>query len=169
MNLLATIRDKDFGLDNPAPQSYEERTAARAVVFDSDMNIALLHSLVKQYHKLPGGGVNAGEEIVKAMQREAVEEIGCHIEPQAELGTIEEFRNVSPLHQISHCYIARCIGEKGEPHLEEGEIAEGFVTEWMPLEKAIETLEGELGVEHYEAKFMTTRDLTFLKEAQKNV
>ena len=169
MRTLLTITDADVGYDTPEPARYQERTAARAVVFDADKKIALLHSTVHNYHKLPGGGVESGEDLLAALEREVEEEIGCQIEDIQELGSIEEFRKRISLHQWSHCYTARLVGEKGVPKLEADEMAEGFVTVWMPLDKAIETLQAELDRDHYLARFMTRRDLAILTACSKQL
>lgn len=69
----------------------------------------------KFYHKLPGGGVEEGEDIETGLRRESFEEIGCTIEYIHELGTIEEYRNEcrngGGRHQISHCFIAEIAGD----------------------------------------------------------
>jgi ADP-ribose pyrophosphatase YjhB (NUDIX family) len=168
MKTLAVLRDLDIASDIPAPEHYEERTAARAVVYDAEGNVGLMYSTVHNYHKLPGGGVEAGEDLVTALKREAKEEIGCEIGDIVELGYVEEFRNKIALHQHSFCYTARVVGEKGEPALEEGEIAEGFITVWMPLDTAIETLTREMGNDVYLARFMTRRELAFLSAAKES-
>ncbi len=166
MKTLAVLRDLDTGSDVPDPAVYEERTAARAVVFDADQNVGLIYSTVHKYHKLPGGGVEPGESLVQALTREVKEEIGCDIVDITELGYVEEFRNKIALHQHSYCYTAHVVGEKGEPALEEREKAEGFVTVWLPLDTAIETLTHELGSDVYLARFMTRRELAFLRAAR---
>lgn len=173
MHHLLTIRDADFthAQTVPTPSAWRERHAARAIVRDTEGNIALLHATKNNYHKLPGGGVEDGEDKAAALDRECLEEIGCHIQNVRELGKIEEWRNRcdlpdTGLHQTSFCYIADIRGEKGSPTLTESEIEEGFVTVWMPLEGAIAQLEREQADRvHYEANFMTKRDLTFLKTA----
>lgn len=165
MKYLKTIKDEDLGLHNPAPTVYEDRIASRAIVFDQEGNIVLLHVTKKKYHKLPGGGVEKGEDVVSALKREVLEEAGCSIKNIRELGSIEEYRNKFKLHQISHCFLADVAGEKGTPRLEEGEKADGFEPVWMSLENAIQTLEGEAGVEDYQGKFIQMRDLAFLQEA----
>ncbi len=165
MKTIKTIRDTDVGSDTSNPEKYEERRAARAIVFDKENKVALLHATKKGYHKLPGGGIEAGEDIVEALKRESLEEIGCNIENVKELGIIEEYRNQFVMHQISYCFIADLAGEKGQNHLEEDEVADGFEPVWMSLEEAIKTLESESTIAHYEGKFIRLRDLTFLKEA----
>ena len=165
MKLLRSIRDSDVGLDTPAPENYIERTASRAIVFDTHMNIALLHATKKGYHKLPGGGVEKDEDLHMALRRELLEEIGCEAENFRKLGVIEEHRKATRLHHFSHCFIANLKEEKGVPHLEPDEKADGFETEWMSLRDAIVTLESETTIQNYEGKFIRLRDLTFLKEA----
>lgn len=165
MEVIKTIRDVDIGSSEKTPIKYGERCASRAVVFDANGNVALLHATNKGFHKLPGGGVEEGEGVETALRREIVEEIGCSIENIRELGIVEEYRNGSTLHQVSYCFLADVQGEKGEPHLEGDEITDGFKAEWSDLEMAIKTLEGETGIENYEGKFIRIRDLSILKEA----
>jgi ADP-ribose pyrophosphatase YjhB (NUDIX family) len=166
MKLLRTIRDGDVGSDMPDSVPTQERETSRAVVFDADGKVALFHATKKNFHKLPGGGIEQGEDIETALRRELMEEIGCSVKNLQELGSVEEYRNEGGMHQISYCFLANVDGEKGAPHLEENEIAAGFETVWVGLEDAIKILESEAPVEAYEGKFMQLRDVTFLKEAQ---
>jgi ADP-ribose pyrophosphatase YjhB (NUDIX family) len=169
MNTLKIIRDADIGSDTPDPEKYEERKAVRALVFDTDGKVALLHATNKNYHKLPGGGIEAGEDILKALARECQEEIGCNVRNLRELGIIEEYRNGFKQHQTSYCFIADLIGAKGQNNLEEDEAADGFEPEWLSLADAIRTLEGEASIEHYQGRFIRLRDLTFLEEASSRI
>jgi ADP-ribose pyrophosphatase YjhB (NUDIX family) len=166
MKIIKVIHDTDIGSNTAAPGKYKERRAARALVFDQAHNVALLHATKKDYHKLPGGGIEEGEDIAEALKRECLEEIGCNIGNIKELGVIEEYRNDFMMHQLSYCYVADLVGEPGQNCLEEGEAADGFEPVWMSLEDAIKTLEGEAGIEHYEGKFIRLRDLSFLQAAR---
>lgn len=166
MKTIKIIYDKDIGSNIPSPETYGERRATRALVFDQERRMALLHATNKGYHKLPGGGIEDGEDMFEALRRECLEEIGCNIGNIRELGIIEEYRNGFKLHQVSYCYIADLVGEQGQNKLEEDEAADGFEPEWMKLEDAIKILESEAGIEHYEIRFMRLRDLTFLKAAR---
>src|SRR5450830_1921296 len=99
MKIIKIIWDTDIGANFPVPSVYRERRASRAVVFDRDGNIALLDVSKRGYHKLPGGGIDEGEDILAALNRETMEEIGCTIGNIRELGIIEEYRNNYELHQ----------------------------------------------------------------------
>ena len=168
MKVIETIRDQDLGLDFPNPDLYtQEREAVRAIIFDQDNNIALLHAAKNNYHKLPGGGVENGEDFVQALRREVMEEVGCEIENIKELGIIEEYRNKFSLHQLSYCFVANVKGEKGIPQLEADEIEEGFETVWLKIDEVVAIIEKEKEREHYASKFITKRDLIFLREVKK--
>ena len=167
MKILKTIRYIDFGFEAPAPDLYREREGARAVVFDENNNVALLHATKDNYHKLPGGGLEEGEDIYKALDREVMEEIGCKINNIKELGMVEEYRNEDSLHQISYCYIAKLDGKKGKPEFTKSETEEGFQPVWLSLDDAIKILDNEDIKLFRRGKFMVARDLTFLKEAKK--
>jgi ADP-ribose pyrophosphatase YjhB (NUDIX family) len=167
MKFLKTIRDIDLGFETPAPNLYRELEAARAVVFDENNNVALLLSTKNHYHKLPGGGIEKGEDVKKALNREVMEETGCQIADIKELGMIEEYRNEDSLHQISYCFIAKLEGKKGKPELTQSEINEGFEPIWLSLDDAIKTLNNEEMNEFRRGKFMVTRDLLFLNETKK--
>lgn len=89
MQLLAEIQEKDLGMtESNRDIEYKIRRAARAVIFDESGKMALLHVTKDGYHKIPGGGVEDGEDIKEALCREALEEAGCSIEITNELGLI---------------------------------------------------------------------------------
>jgi ADP-ribose pyrophosphatase YjhB (NUDIX family) len=166
METLLILRDFDFGIDSPTPDIYKERVASRAIVFDNDGNIAVLHATNHDYHKLPGGGVEEGESIASALIRELQEEIGCSVDHLRECGTIEEYRNRQALHQVSHCFLADLSGPKGVPRFTDEELEDGFMPVWMSIDEAIRILESRRNIELYEGKYMVNRDLTFLKRAK---
>lgn len=162
MRLLRTI-----DLDALPPEKLKTltlRQAARAVVFDSDHHVALLHVQNGGYYKLPGGGVESGEDLPSALKRECLEEIGCQVEVGQEVGMTLEYRDKYNIKQESYCYLARVIGSKGVPQFTEEEIADGFTSLWVPLKDAIQ-LVADANTENYEGKFIIPRELVFLREA----
>ncbi|MFA5184521.1 MAG: NUDIX domain-containing protein [Patescibacteria group bacterium] len=167
METFKIIRDEDLGQTIAAPVQYRERRASRVIIFDQERNIGLLNVAKKHYHKLPGGGIEEGETIIAALRRETMEELGCQVNNVEDLGMIEEYRGKFGLHRVSYCFIGNVDGEKKPPHLEQGEIDDGFEPVWLGLDQAIEILESESDVSDYEGKFIRMRDLMFLKEARK--
>jgi len=128
MELLKTIEEIDAypGIKSEEPKEWKHRQAARAVAFDVDGKVALLHVTKLGFYKLPGGGIDEGETIEEALKRECLEEIGCNVEKYGELGRIIEHRNKLGVKQESFCFLANIVGEKGEPNLMEDEIEDGF-------------------------------------------
>jgi 8-oxo-dGTP diphosphatase len=157
---------KLINLENTSEQeanTFFLREAARAIVFDADNLVALLHSKKYNYYKLPGGGVEKGEDYETALKRECLEEIGCNVQILNELGMIIEYRKKYSLKQTSYCYTAKVIGEKGLSELTEDEIKEEFETVWMPLKEAIQKVKDNNNSSVYEVPYMVNRDTTFLE------
>lgn len=168
MKQLIEIHEQNV---NPGAPSVDEsqfrtREAARAVVFDADGKVALLHVGKHKYHKLPGGGIDAGENIPTALARELMEEIGCEAEVTGELGEVIEHRNRFEMIQKSYCFTAKIVGEKGAPDFTEHELANEFSIVWAnDLEHAIELLEADKP-DNYEGKFIKIRDTAILHTAR---
>lgn len=144
--------------------NYTKRTAVRAVLQNLETEkIAIIHIEKGNYYKLPGGGVDPGEDHGTAMVRELLEETGCTIVTAIDtcFAKCEEFRN--DLHQMSFCYEAAVIEDTGRRAITDQEEAEGLTHEWVSLDEALELMENakptsELG------KFITQRDLFFLQK-----
>lgn len=150
-------------------KSYNLREAARAVVFDEDKNIALLHATTTDYYKLPGGGLDDDTDRIVALKRECIEEIGCDVDVLQELGIVNEWRKIYQIHQISYCYLAKVVGEKGTPDFTDNEIAEGFEVSWLPPEEALQALKLSKA-EHISVKgYMVPRDIAILQAAQEHL
>ena len=146
---------------------YKLRKAARALVFNAKGEIALMNVSKHNYYKLPGGGIEFGEDIQKALAREIKEEVGATAEIVDELGTIIEYRNEHNLIQISYCFVAKVL-KLGKNNLDASERSSGFKVEWHTVDKAIELLKnskptGDANVE-YTCKYMRARDLAFVLE-----
>jgi ADP-ribose pyrophosphatase YjhB (NUDIX family) len=154
--------------NKPEQKKYRKRKSTRAVVFDNEGKIAILSVTKHEYHKIPGGGIEKGENIKTALERECLEEIGCKIEIIKELGLITEYRDQFKIVQSSYGYVAKVKGKKGNPDFTKDEIADGFKLKWINLEKAIKLLEAD-SAKSYSGKFIRIRDLVYLKEAKKYI
>lgn len=160
MELLKEIKDQDYSSDT----TWKIREASRAILFDENDLIPLLFVSKYNYHKLPGGGINEGEDKSQALIRECLEEVGSRIEVNGEVGKIIEFRSKWDLKQISYCYYGKIIS-KGDPDFTEKELSQGFNIVWLPLKEAIFQVENDKP-ENYEGSFIQKKDLEFLKKAE---
>lgn len=157
---------------NPENASEEEaskfrvREAARAVVYDKEGRIGILFVAKENYHKLPGGGVKAGESIDQALRRECLEEIGCNIEVIDEIGQTIEYRKMFGLKQISYAYLANLVGEKGSPSYTEKELANGFQIKWLSLEEAVKLLDSDEPFNNEGKLYIVPRDRALLETAR---
>lgn len=168
MKTLLTLRESDViaaavDLD---PTNFADRLAARAVLVGESDRIALLHASKHHYYKLPGGGLDDGENMQQALRRELLEEVGCQAEVLAEVGEVVEYRDQWRLKQISYCYLAQLVGGPGRPNFTEEEIADGFVIVWAPdIDEAI-SLVGQSRPDNYDGRFIQRRDLALLQSAK---
>ena len=165
MKLIKELTNKDVGLKNKKVPEYRVRKAVRAVLFARDGKVAILHASKHGYHKIAGGGIESGENIRVAIAREIHEETGCTAIVKDEIGIILEFRDTIKLLQINYCFIAY-VKKHGEPHFTKSEKDEGFKLEWLSVDEALKKFKKD-NLSTYGAKFMSTRDSMFLKEAQK--
>ena len=157
MELLKEIKDKELSKDE---STLEIREASRAIVFDEAGLIPLLFVTKHNYHKLPGGGIEVGEDRLSALARETKEETGCEIEVTGEVGQIEEYRSRFNLKQTSYCYLGKIVS-KGEPDFTPKELQDGFQVLWVSISEAISKIENDKP-----DNFIQERDLAFLKKAQ---
>lgn len=168
MKHLLTIHESDVFTEKKAADCTisKLRNAARAVVLGANNRVGLLRANTYNYHKLPGGGVEAGESIKTALNRELLEEIGCRADIMAEIGKIVEYRYKWGMKQISHCYLARQIGEPRATNFTQSEIDEGFEVVWVDgIDDAIRLLEQD-EPKNYDGLFIQRRDIQLLRAAQ---
>jgi 8-oxo-dGTP pyrophosphatase MutT (NUDIX family) len=161
METLLVINDQE-NKNNPV---LEKREAVRIIIFDENNLIPLLFVSKHGYHKLPGGGIEAGEDINTALAREVLEEAGCKIKSiDAEVGKIIEYRLKWNLLQMSYCYMGT-ISSKGEPSFTAEERSGGFEIIWTDIDGAIKMVENDHPA-NYEGGLIQQRDLAFLKKAK---
>lgn len=169
MKRILTITEETFGRPKPDPTTnFTKRESARAVVTNSTGEVYLLYVTSHGYHKLPGGGIDPGEAVREALKREILEEVGCLSQIGKEIGEIVEFRHYEDesLEQYSYSFFAQQVGERGEQHLEQGEIDEGHdLVIANNLDHAIRLLENDQP-NNTEGAYIRLRDLTILKAAR---
>ena len=162
MHLLKTINPEKVDENNISDWQY--RKAARAVVFDGENKIGLLNVSSKNYFKLPGGGIEEGEDIKIALDRECEEELGAQVEILKEIGSIIEYRAQFKLHQTSYCFLAKTSSNKNAPNFTDEEKSSGFEIVWVEPKKALRLLNLKQ-TSDYEGKFIEERDFCFLNKA----
>lgn len=164
MKLLKLINPENVSEEEV--KNYKVREAGRAVVFDEDGKIALLHVTKKNYYKLPGGGVEDGEDKIIALKRECQEEIGCDVEVVSEIGSIVEYRKMFTLKQTSYCYLAKVKGKKGVPEFTNSEKRNGFENVWLHYDEALKALIESKALNNEGRDYIVPRDKTFLEKAK---
>lgn len=145
---------------------YRLREAVRAVVLRQG-KMALLYVSNENYHKLPGGGIEKGENLNEALEREILEEVGVTIEDIKEIGKIEECRAQHQLKQISYCYTAKVKEDKGELNLTEEEKEEGFQLKWVSIDEALRLMNADKPKD-YLGTYVKERDISILTYAIRN-
>jgi len=143
-------------------EKYELRKAVRTILLNAENEVALLNVSKFGYYKLPGGGIENNEKVLKALVREVKEEVGANISILNELGIIIEYRNTHQLLQVSYCFVSTVKGKIGKSKFTEEEINDGFSVEWHTLPNAIKLLENTPN--DYLSKYITGRDSAFLNE-----
>jgi len=170
MGHLRTLSQEDIdGSTVPelARANFFHRESVRAVFIDGVGAVALLHSTKRSYLKLPGGGIEEGEDRATALYRELLEETGCKSHIICELGRVVEYRDFVCMEQTSDCYIAQVEGQKGAPSYTEDEISEGFELVWAPnINEALRLVRGVDPLNDLQIKFMRQRELVILEAAQ---
>ncbi len=117
-------------------RQYTERESVRTIIMNVAGEIAILYANKEDYYKLPGGGIEAGENHQEAGTREAMEEIGCRVKMSKRCLTITEEWTLH-LHQISYCYVAHVLEDTGATALTEEEVEDGLEHRWVHVDEAI--------------------------------
>lgn len=153
--------------NHEANEALRPKFATRTVLFDEDGRVAVINVKRHGYYKIPGGGIEEGEDIKDAATREVKEESGCECTITEELGRIETEVPVWQMLDISDGFIATVQGEKSQPTYEDWEKERGFELEWFQdLDTAISVIEGNI-VNEPGMEALQNRDLAFLKLARK--
>lgn len=119
-----------------------ERHAVRAVIV-RDGYLLLLHTQRYDDYSFPGGGLDPGEELIKGLRRELLEETGARaVTVQRYLGYIDEHRpsrdaDYDVLFMRSHLYVCNIEGELETAMPEDYELANGMVPVWITLDETL--------------------------------
>lgn len=146
MKCLGVISEYDVFLDRQrlADSDYKDkREAVRFVVFDKNNRIALNYRPkqkgYEELYAIPGGGIEAGEVVIDALKREALEEVGCSLINIVELGCVIEYGVSKGLVQRTYVFTAS-VYEKLGPNYTKDEIASNLSTVWLSFDDAYKTM-----------------------------
>lgn len=173
MKMIREIHHYDLSLDTPSEISenrvkYEIRKAARAVLLNPNGEIFLLHVTKDKYYKLPGGGIEENEDLLDALRREVLEEVGCPIDIIAPIGSVIEYRKYFEQLQFSYAFLCIQNGPITHTQFTDQEIEDGFIGNWYSYDAAINLLSQFHGTS-YIGKFITKRDLDILVESKEQI
>lgn len=119
-----------------------ERRASRAIVLNGE-SILLLYTKKYNDYSLPGGGVDAHEDLRQGLLRELAEETGASgIKIIKEFGYIDEIRphhklEYDYIHMLSYFYVCEIDSNLGQAQMEHYEIANGMEVKWVNIFEAI--------------------------------
>jgi 8-oxo-dGTP pyrophosphatase MutT (NUDIX family) len=139
MNLLTEIH-RSPGINTTGRTIH--RTAVRAVV-RRGRDLLLVHSSNVGDYKFPGGGVMAGENHARALQREVQEECGMSLTHIGQaIGAIIEYDvalegDYDVFKMTSHYYHCQVGDRSGTQRLDEYEQRLGFQPVWMDIDRGI--------------------------------
>lgn len=168
MKILKEITEENFYPAAPHIESttFDRRISVRAVMIDENKSVALLRLNAFHAHKLPGGGIDKGEDAMQALERELMEETGCTAEIINELGKVIEYRDQSNLIQESYSYLVRQYNQKGTPSYSENERSQECELIWTKdINEAIQLIKKDVS-SNYAGLFIQQRDLTILLAAK---
>ncbi|MEI6426026.1 MAG: NUDIX domain-containing protein [Candidatus Absconditabacteria bacterium] len=112
------------------------REACRIVLLDQGL-IPILFVSKENYYKLPGGGIETGEDKQIALAREIFEETGCVADITKEVGIVIQQSNNRK--QISYCYIGKVL-QKGTFDFTEDELEKGFELQRVSIEQGLKLI-----------------------------
>lgn len=172
MTYLITLKDKDIFPDKEVAEVSEwtPRRTVKIIIKNSEGKIALVTNPIHNCFLLPGGGIDEGEEIFAAADRESREEAKYSIKLFEMIGVIEEFRARDKKHYETYGVFAEALEEVTEDLRTEEEKKNQLTVVWLSKDEAEMkfTEQEELlragKIDFYNTAFNIVRDRILLKE-----
>ncbi len=132
---------KRFGEAVRSGRSYRTRPGAYGVIQEGgDVLITEQAAPVREF-QLPGGGIDPGEDALRTLHRECLEETGWRIRVVHRLGVFQRFTYMPEYdlwaRKVCHVYLARPTLRLSEPS------EAGHRAFWMPIEVAARLVEND--------------------------
>jgi 8-oxo-dGTP diphosphatase len=123
-----------FGEAVEAGRRYRRRPGVYAILRDGDAVLVTHQAEPLREFQLPGGGIDANEQPIRALHREVIEETGWRIAVKRRLGAFRRFTYMPEYdlwaEKLCTVYLARPVLRLGPPS--EG----GHTAVWMTLQAA---------------------------------
>lgn len=159
--------------DEEWPFTYidHDREIVRAIVFDDEGCFYFVRAERDDDFgratliETSGGGVEKGEDLLAAIERELKEELGARVEILCKIGVVSDYYNLIHRHNINNYYLCKVLSF-GEKNLMQDEIEEFHLsTLKLAYEEAIDEYERcactKIG------RLVANRELPILRQARK--
>ncbi len=163
MKTLGIFNDENVSSENIGLM--RRRKAVRAIIFDDNKQVAIIHSMNNNYYTLPGGGIEDSESTEEALVRECREEVGCSVKIIDEIGCIQEIREKKNTINESYCYTARLV-DKSNRDLTADEVTEELEVIWVPVDEGIKLIKSSGNSQNLYHRYYARRDVAFLKRVR---
>ncbi len=119
------------------------RPSVRGIII-KDKKIAVVHSMMYDYYKFPGGGIDKGEDNIATLIREVKEEAGLDVivDSIREYGHVLRKEKGHPediFIQDNYYYLCDTVNTSGVQTLDDYESRENFTLEWADPLHVIKT------------------------------
>jgi len=161
------LEDREF----PFSYTDHDRKIVRAIVFDEEKKFYFVRihrddSFGKAtLIETSGGGVEKGEDLETAIQRELKEELGAEVEILQEIGIVSDYYNHVHRHNINHYFLCK-VRSFGEKNLMPYEIRE-FHMESLKLSYEAAIKEYEKCSNTKLGRLIAQREVPVLEEVKK--
>lgn len=116
------LQDKEW------PYGYinHDRNIVRAIILDNEGYFYFIRANRDDIFgkatmiETSGGGVEEGEDLIEALNRELKEELGAQVDILCKIGTVSDYYNILHRHNISNYYLCK-IKSFGDKNLTEAE------------------------------------------------
>ncbi len=168
MEILASLKDEEFEFRGIK----KIRKVVRGIILNKDRKIALHHIYglygeefgFRDYYETPGGGVKEGEDLISALKRECLEELGYEIEIISEIGEVDDYYNVLERKNLNHYFLCKIKGEKKETILASKGDSLIKETVWVTIDEAKDLYDTHKGTSL--AKLVYNREYRILIKAE---
>ena len=156
-------------IENQTVEKY--RLASRGIIY-KDGKILMIYAKFYNDYTFPGGGVEEGEDEIKALKRECIEEAGVVIKNVRPFYKTLEKRDIDSdtiLWHESHYYLCE-IEKYCDTHLEDYEVELGYTPVWIDVIDAIKfNLEKMEQLKETDYKGVLERELLILNQIKEEL